>query len=534
MRARASAMTPAVLTLLLAVLGPSAPAASVGGEPPAERLQCTPAAPRPPPARRPLLFAGPPGPSGKGGASLLGAPPALCARPRLLGAVTVTPRPLPLPRAAGCAWVRRCREAVAVAAEARGGGGKQSPRPPGRSPPATEVAVGVPVPVAVWDELLRVWIAGSSGAKRGLGRMAARSPLMAISFPVRRAGEQASAAAQEIVDAAAGRVAEKIAALPSFELALGKVDCVPGAGGGWSVVVEVGESAGLARLREELSLLLPESGSTTLFATAKEDGFVARLELANFRMRAEAYAARERLTAATVPPDSADASAPAADDAESGTRVGAALFRNGTSADIRWAVTSVVISAVPGDASAQDSATSVGYSRVMPLRGADAAECEQEFQALVSSLAPLPPGPKKGKGTAGGKNAKQRANSVTPDREELRVLKAVMGDFDTDFNENMEVLACACVRERMRASELASCCCCPQSVSAPAHGDGSPILCHTFHYPPIWLDGQRYRRVGPRDGVGYGCRVRVVEENGLCVSTQAGLCCRPPRTCQCN
>ncbi len=450
MRARASAMTPAVFALLLAVLGPSAPATSVGGEPPAERFQSAPAAPRPPPAPRLLLFAGPPGPAGSWGARLFGAPPALCARPQLLGAVTVTPLPLPLPlplprAAAGCAWVRR--GAVAVAAEARGGAGKQSPRPPDRAPPATEVAVGVPVPVAVWDELLRVWIAGSSGAKRGLGRMAARSPLMAISFPVRRADEQASATAQEIVDAAAGRGADRSAARPARARARGAGGGGRGGGGGGAVVVEVGESVGLARLREELSLLLPESGSTTLFATAKEDGFVARLELANFRMRAEAYAARERLTASTVPPDSTDASAPAAEDAESGARVGAALFRNGTSADIRWAVTSVVISAVPGDASAQDSTASVGCRRVMPLRGADAAECEQEFQALVSALAPPPPGPKKGNGSAGGKNAKQRPNSVTPDREELRVLKAVMGDFDTDFNENKEVLACVCACE---------------------------------------------------------------------------------------
>jgi len=87
--------------------------------------------------------------------------------------------------------------------------------------------------------------------------------LQAISFPVRLAGGRASAAQD-----------------------------VPGSFG-WSVVIEAAESADLARLREELSLLLPQTGSTTLFATAGEDGFVARLELANFRMRAEAYAARE-------------------------------------------------------------------------------------------------------------------------------------------------------------------------------------------------------------------------------------------------
>ena len=115
--------------------------------------------------------------------------------------------------------------------------------------------------------------------------------LQAISFPVRLAGGRASAA-QEIVDQAAGRIAAKLGALPTFELALGKVECVPGSFG-WSVVVEAAESADLTRLREELSLLLPQTGSTTLFATAGEDGFVARLELANFRMRAEAYAARE-------------------------------------------------------------------------------------------------------------------------------------------------------------------------------------------------------------------------------------------------
>jgi hypothetical protein len=41
------------------------------------------------------------------------------------------------------------------------------------------VKVGVPVPLAVWDALLRVWMAGSSETKQGIGRMAARSPLMA-------------------------------------------------------------------------------------------------------------------------------------------------------------------------------------------------------------------------------------------------------------------------------------------------------------------------------------------------------------------
>jgi len=87
--------------------------------------------------------------------------------------------PTPPPRAAGaCERVRRGRHAVAMAAESRREGGKQSPIRLDRAPDA-EVKVGVPVPLAVWDELLRVWMAGSSEAKQGIGRMAARSPLMA-------------------------------------------------------------------------------------------------------------------------------------------------------------------------------------------------------------------------------------------------------------------------------------------------------------------------------------------------------------------
>ena len=141
---RAGAMMPrAVLALLLALLAARASA---------------------PPTALPLLFAARVPPHSQ--AARVG-PPALCGFPA------------PPPRAAGaCARVRRGRDAVARAAESRRDFRKQSPRSADRAPDA-EVKVGVPVPLEVWDELLRVWMAGSSEAKQGIGRMAARSPLMA-------------------------------------------------------------------------------------------------------------------------------------------------------------------------------------------------------------------------------------------------------------------------------------------------------------------------------------------------------------------
>jgi hypothetical protein len=108
---------------------------------------------------------------------------------------------------------------------------------------------------------------------------------------------------------------------------------------------------------------------------------------------------------------------------------------------------------------------------VIALGGAGAQKqelCEQEFQALVSALAPPPQGPKGGRGNTagvgagkvprslpgnaagtvgggagagrgGGGGVKKRGESGVPDREELRVLRAVIGEFDADFNENKEV-----------------------------------------------------------------------------------------------
>ena len=110
----------------------------------------------------------------------------------------------------------------------------------------------------------------------------------------------------------------------------------------------------------------------------------------------------QRLTAATIPASTAtdtdsntDANATASGDTDAVATVGAALLKNGAAADIRWAVRSVVISALPGDTRGDtkgDKGTTYSpyvptYSRVIALGGAGAQEqevCEQAFQALVS------------------------------------------------------------------------------------------------------------------------------------------------------
>jgi hypothetical protein len=157
MRVRGAMMPRALFALLLAGLGPRAPA-------PAASFSAPDARARAPPTALPLLFAARvPSPA----QAARGAPHALCGFSA------------PPPRAAGtCARVRRGRDAVTRAAESRRDFGKQSPRSADRASD-TEVKVGVPVPLAVWDALLRVWMSGSSEAKQGIGRMAARSPLMA-------------------------------------------------------------------------------------------------------------------------------------------------------------------------------------------------------------------------------------------------------------------------------------------------------------------------------------------------------------------
>jgi hypothetical protein len=187
----------------------------------------------------------------------------------------------------------------------------------------------------------------------------------------------------------------------------------------------------------------------------------------------------QRLTAATIPASTTtdtEANAPESGDTDAVAPVGAALIKNGAAANIRWAVTSVVISALPGDTRGEtkgDKGTTYSpnvptYSRVIALGGAGAQEqelCEQEFQALVSALAPAPQGPKGVKGNTagvgggkvprpllgnaaetvgggavgGGGGSKKRGESGVPDMEELRVLRAVIGEFDADFNENKEV-----------------------------------------------------------------------------------------------
>ena len=314
--------------------------------------------------------------------------------------------------------------------------GSQGEEQRGNQPPteertrsSIEVSVGVPVPVQAWDELLKVWMGGSARDKKALGRMASRSPVMELSFPVQLSGKYDQKMAKKFIDDATSRIADKIGMLPPFQLTLGQLDCVPGLYGGWSVVVEAAESADLVCLREQLSLLLPQTGSTTLFATPMESGFVARIELANYRMRAEAYAARERLAAVAAVDVDADVDGSDAVAAP----MGAAFLRTAKGTDIKWPVRSVVLSL-------QTSRATIGgesdrYYRVMALNGVDVQECEREYAELVAALDPPAGGGVKGKGNKTG----DTKDVPALDRDELRVLRSVMGDFDSKFAQDKEV-----------------------------------------------------------------------------------------------
>ena len=175
------------------------------------------------------------------------------------------------------------------------GGGKQSGQDVQNNEPSLRplVSVGVPVPVDVWNQILNKEICLGNGeeisvsrvyeflppppkSNRGNGGKGIRSPIMAISFPFQLSGE---GDANELIDGMSQRISEAMRGFPPFQLTLGKVDCVPGVGGGWSVVVEAAENAQLAQMREKLSMLLAtqSSSSSTLFATPVETGFVARL-----------------------------------------------------------------------------------------------------------------------------------------------------------------------------------------------------------------------------------------------------------------
>ena len=320
----------------------------------------------------------------------------------------------------GHAAVHRHGAAITMAASRRG----QEQR--GADGDCPRLSVGVPVPLKVWDKLLQIWIAGSNNMSTKV-RMSARSPLMAISFPVQLAG-QLTSSPQEEIDQMVARLEQNLRALAPFRLTLGKVDCVPEAGGGWSVVVEAAPDKGLVRLREQLSLLLPQTESTPLFAAPAEDGFVARLELANFRTRNEAYAARERFTSAPVP------SSGAADTSDAWTALhGAALLHMGEEgAELNWDVNMVVMSLLPGSASREANA----YYRIMSLGGAELQRCETEYQALYSQL--FPPAFST-TGSKSGTTINILAASQEPDKDELRVLKQVMGEFDADLNVNSQV-----------------------------------------------------------------------------------------------
>lgn len=291
----------------------------------------------------------------------------------------------------------------------------------------TLVTVGVPVPVGVWDKLLRVWMAGSVKGNKGNSRMGMRSALMPISFPLQLSEGETP---KQLVDKATARIAGALTSLQPFELKLGKVECVPGVGGGWSVVVEAAENADLERLREQVSLLFPQTGSTTLFASPVESGFVTRLELANFRLRNEAYAARERLTALADAVDQSSEQPSNADNASTTFNPNAAFLKtdNLNATEISWQVKMVVVSAFPQNASEANKQDKLKVYRVAALGEEELEKCESEFIILFNKLA-LP-------GTAIGKIKKE---SRVADKDELRVLKSVMGDFDADFNDNREV-----------------------------------------------------------------------------------------------
>lgn len=279
------------------------------------------------------------------------------------------------------------------------------------------ITVGVPLPAEVWDNLLRVWRMGSRKNKKGRDRMNARHPLMAISFPLELYESRGGNDTKEVLDRAAERMADKLSGIEPFRLTLGKVECVPNVDGGWSVVVEAAESADLARLREQVLLLFPQSGKAALFATPSESGFVARVPLATYRSRSEAYATCQRLTALSNSTNGTSA-------ASNSTCAGLSAKGVGP---IEWDVKMVVISSAPPEASLEEA----DLYRVMALGNADAKRCESEYKQLVAGLA----------AGAGGKGSKSRGYKGVraPNKDELRVLRQVMGDFKSDFEADKEV-----------------------------------------------------------------------------------------------
>ena len=327
------------------------------------------------------------------------------------------------------------------------------------------ISFGIPVPVEVWDQLLVVWKGGGGKTNkhnRRNQRMGPRSPLMSICFPVTlsRRGDSATS----LVDQAAKSLKENISTLPPFRVTLGRVDCVPGMDGGWCVVVELSESKELEKVREQLVMLAGRaglvSGTTTLFAAPSEsgdekmeDGFVARLQLATFKTRGEAYAARERIV-----------SSPTSDGAE-----GSRLI-TGVGNQVSWEVKMVVMSQLAAS-SERDGQYYIAcnswpdYYRVVALGNANSGppdavdrqsqiesriqrECEEEFGRLFATLVPPSSGPQAGQGldSAGegkSKRGKWTKASASVQREDaLRVLTKVMGDFEIDLENNKQLLEC--------------------------------------------------------------------------------------------
>jgi hypothetical protein len=370
-----------------------------------------------------MLFATPPA-----GAKL--GVPLVRLQAQLLG----RPPALPL-AAAGRRWLRLWSQAgspeAARRAGARSGGfrmavpggggegqsGQLNPAAtPDARPETPSVSVGIPVPVEVWDQLLHVWRVSKN--KSGRDQMNSRTPLMAISFPLELDGQPAGMDAKELVDEAVERAAERLSDIKPFRLSLGKFECVPDVDGGWSVVVCVAESQELARLREQVLLLFPQSGNAALFATPSESGFVARLPLATYRSRNEAYAALEQLTA-VYDPSSAEAA---------GANATVGSLDSGEAASISWGVSMAVMAEVPSGTSGGGAASD--YYRVMALGGVDEDQCAADYQRLASALAAPARGARRGKGSKGVR---------PPNKDELRVLRQVMGDFDADFEADKEV-----------------------------------------------------------------------------------------------
>jgi hypothetical protein len=312
-------------------------------------------------------------------------------------------------------------------------------------------SVGVPVPLTVWDKLLQVWMSGSDQKNRynkRNQRMSQRTPLMSITFPMQLSGQKPP---QELIDSATERIAAKLQTIAPFRLALGMVDVVPGAEGGWSVVVETAESREFERLREQLLLLLPTDSGTSLFASPNETGYVARLELATFRTRNEAYAARERLTAVpslTSDGDStsnvtsgsnASSAFPLSGPARTGTQSAPAVLNADKYGEISWEVKTVVISQLTASGSGSDEGVGEYYN-VVNLQGVDRESSIKEFEELFATLVPPPAGTRTGTKT---RTRTKTRKAQVPDKDGMRVLRAVMGDLDADFNENKDLLEMA-------------------------------------------------------------------------------------------